>query len=77
VDLREWLVRRIEAEARAYVNGDRTTRPIRWGRVLGFLEVGVAFGYWPKRTAEQVADSIYHRWAVWKVGRMLRRRSDE
>ena len=42
---RDWLARRIEIEARAYANADETTRDIRWGRVLGCLEVGSHLGY--------------------------------
>jgi hypothetical protein len=66
-------VRRIEAEARAFANADSTTRQIRWGRVLGFLEVGTHLGFWPKRTADQVADAIAHRYRISRVRRHLQR----
>lgn len=64
---RDWLARRIETEARAYANADSTTRDIRWGRVLGFLEVGTHLGYWPARRATEVADSIQQRYGLSKI----------
>jgi hypothetical protein len=73
VDGREWLVRRVEQEARAFANADRSTRDLRYGRVLGYLDVGVAFGYWSKRSADRAADSIAHRWALGKLRRTLSR----
>jgi hypothetical protein len=57
--------------ARDYANADTSIRQIRWGRVLAFLEVGVAFGYWSKRSADRAADSIYHRWGLSKLRRRL------
>ncbi len=57
-DFRYWLMRRIEVETRAFHNADYLTRDIRWGRVLGYLEVGVRLGYWSERTSSRVSDSI-------------------
>jgi hypothetical protein len=68
---REWLARRIETEAWAYAKADSTTRDIRWGRVLGFLEVGTRAGYWSPKVAEQVADSIQQRWGLSRIRRRL------
>lgn len=59
-DFRYWLVRRIEVETRAYRNADYLTRDIRWGRVLGFLEVGVHLGFWSEKTSSRVSDSIHY-----------------
>ena len=70
---RDWLARRIETEAWAYAKADSTTRQIRWGRVLGFLEVGTHAGYWPKKVADQVADSIQQRWGLRRIRRRLTR----
>jgi hypothetical protein len=58
-DFRFWLVRRIDVEAIAFHNADYLTKDIRWGRVLGYLEVGVHLGYWSARTSWRVSDSIY------------------
>jgi hypothetical protein len=66
-------MRRVEMAARDYANADSGIRQIRWGRVLAFLEVGVAFGYWSKRSADRAADSIYHRWALGRLRRTLKR----
>jgi hypothetical protein len=57
-DFRYWLVRRIDVETIAFHNADYLTRDIRWGRVLGYLEVGVQLGYWSARTSSRVSDSI-------------------
>ena len=70
--MRVWLLDRIDAEARAYRNADPQTRQIRWGRLLGFLEVGIHLGWWSKRSADGYADAVYHRAKV-KARRMLRR----
>ena len=59
-DFRYWLVRRIEVEAGAFHNGDYLTRDMRWGRVLGFMEVGVHLGYWSEQTSSRVSDSIHY-----------------
>jgi hypothetical protein len=73
VNEREWLLRRIEIEALAYANSDQTVREIRWGRVLGFIEVGVAFGFWSKRAADGAANVLGHRYGVRRVRRLLNR----
>jgi hypothetical protein len=70
---RPWLVKRIEREAQAFATSDSTVREIRWGRVLAYLEVGVRLGYWTKRRAEQVSESIYHRYLIPRVARQLER----
>jgi hypothetical protein len=43
-NLRGWLLRRIELEAKALANAEPTTRDVRRGRLLGLIEVGVSFG---------------------------------
>lgn len=70
---RHWLIKRIEKEAQAFATSDSTVRQIRWGRVLAYLDVGVRLGYWTKRRAEQVSESIYHGYRVPRVGRQLQR----
>jgi hypothetical protein len=68
---REWLARRIETEAWAYANADHLTRDLCLGRMHGFLEVGVDTGYWSKKVADQVADSIQQKWGLRRVRRRL------
>ena len=68
---RDWLARRIEIEAWAYAKADSTMREIRWGRVLGFLEVGTHAGYWSSKRASEVADSVQHRWGLRRIRRRL------
>ena len=70
---REWLARRIEIEACAYAKADHTTKDLRLGRVLGFLEVGTYAGYWSARRASEVAESIQHRYGLRRIGRLLTR----
>ena len=57
---RSWLLERLIIEARAYANADNQTRLIRLGRVDGYLGVGVAFGYWSRRSADRMYDAILH-----------------
>ena len=68
---RDWLIDRIEIEALALANADQTTRAIRWGRLLGFLEVGTRLGWWSRRSAERYADLAFHRMARGKAKKML------
>ena len=56
---RAWLKARIDAEARAYAAADPKVKPIRWGRLLAFLEVGVRFGWWSRRSASAYSDAAY------------------
>lgn len=49
---RAWLLERLIIEVRAYANADNQTRLMRLGRMDGYLEVGVAFGYWSRRSAD-------------------------
>ena len=49
-DQRSWLLERVITEARAYANADNQTRLMRLGWVDGYLGVGVAFGYWSRRS---------------------------
>lgn len=46
VDVRERLLRRVEAEARALANSDATAAQLRLGRVYALLEAGGIAGYW-------------------------------
>jgi hypothetical protein len=46
-------------------------RAIRWGRVLGFLEVGTKAGYWSPKVAATVADSIQQKWGLRQIRRRL------
>lgn len=73
-NLRQWLLARLEAEARAFANADSTTAQIGWGRFLGFLEVGTHLGYWTTRTADRVAETVQHRYRIGHVRRRLERR---
>jgi len=57
---RAWLKRRIEIEARAYSTADAKVKPIRWGRLLAFLEVGVRFGWWSRKAASAYTDAAYY-----------------
>jgi len=59
-DRRTWLLERMILEARAYGNADNQTRLMRLGRVDGYLGVGVAFGYWSRRSADHMYDAILH-----------------
>ena len=68
--LRYWLARRIETEAWAAARSWPGNRQQCEGRVLGFLEVGVRLGFWSKKTADGVAESVRQAVQV----RTLRRR---
>jgi hypothetical protein len=70
---REWLLRRIEMEANAYANGEATRHDMLYGRVLGLLEVGVAFGYWSCKTADGFSETVRHRYQIGRGVRRLRR----
>jgi hypothetical protein len=61
---RDWLLERMILEAGAYANADNQTQLMRLGRVDGYLGVGVAFGYWSRRSADRMYDAILHR-QVW------------
>ena len=67
-------MRHVEVEARAYANADYLTREIVWGGVLGFLEVGAAFGYWSKRSADAVSETVRHRWRIGRIRKLVRPR---
>jgi hypothetical protein len=69
---RYFLLRRISIEGRAYAAADRTTKQIRWGRVLAYLDVGVAFGLWSERAAGRAADLIEHGQSLRRLARVLR-----
>ena len=70
---RAWLLRRIEVEANAYPSADPLIRDLWYGRVLGLLEVGAAFGYWSKKAADAASESIAHRFRIGRIGRVVRR----
>lgn len=71
---RRWLARRIEIEAWAAARSYPGNRAQCFGRVLGFLEVGVHLGYWSKKTADGVAESVRQGYGI---GRVRRRCSTE
>jgi hypothetical protein len=66
-------VSRIEIEAQAYRNADTTTKAIRWGRVLGLLEVGVVLGFWSRRKAGGVSEAVRNGLPAWRLRRILAR----
>jgi hypothetical protein len=70
---RRWLLRRIEAEAWAFVNAEPMMREACWGRLLGFLEVGTAFGFWSKKAAGRFSNSVEQKYRVARAIRVLRR----
>jgi hypothetical protein len=70
---RDWLLARIETEARAYVNADLMLKEMRWGYVLGLLDVGVHFEYWSARAAAGASELIRNRYAVHRVRKLLTR----
>ena len=70
---RYWLARRIEREAWATVHAWRGNRQQCFGRVLGFLEVGVRLGYWNRRTADGVAESVREGYGLRSIRRRLLR----
>lgn len=70
---RHWLLRRIEAEARSFVNAEPMMREACWGRLLGFLEVGTAFGFWSRKAAYRFSNSVEHKYRVGRAIRVLRR----
>jgi hypothetical protein len=59
-DLRTRLLERMIIEARAYKNAGGQTRLMRLGRVDGYLGVGVEFGYWSRKQADHMYDTILH-----------------
>ena len=71
--LRLWLARSIETEAWAAARSYPGNRQQGFGRVLGFLEVGVRLEYWSKRTADGVAESVRQAYGLGKVRRRLLR----
>jgi hypothetical protein len=70
---RPWLARRIEREAWATVNAWHGNRQQCLGRVLGFLEIGVRLGYWSRKTADGVAESVPAGYGLRSVRRRLLR----
>jgi hypothetical protein len=70
---REWLLRRVEVEPYACANADSLTKEMCYGRVLGLLEVGVAFGYWSRKTADGFSETVRHRYRIGRGVRRLRR----
>jgi hypothetical protein len=70
---RRWLLRRIEAEAWAFVNGEPMMRQMLLGRLLGLLEGGTAFGFWWRRAADRFSNSVEHKYRVGRAIRGLRR----
>jgi hypothetical protein len=69
---RRWLLRRIEAEAWSVVHAEPMMREACWGRLLGLLEVGTAFGFW-SRAADRFSNSVEHKYRVGRAIRVLRR----
>ena len=70
---RDWLLARLDIEARALANADHQTRAIRWGRLLGMLEVGVRLGYWSRRSADRYSDAAYFGHGRARARKILRR----
>lgn len=70
---RDRLLRRIEAEARAFANGDSTASQLRLGRVYRLLEAGALAGYWQKRDADAAAELIRHKYRLSRVRDVLLR----
>jgi hypothetical protein len=58
---RDRLVRRIEAEARAYANAPRHHDSMQLGRVLGLFEAGMIEGHRRKKDADAAANLIEQR----------------
>jgi hypothetical protein len=54
---RAWLMARLDTEAHPYANAHPKVKPIRWGRMLGFLEVGVRFGWLTRKRAGYYSDA--------------------
>jgi hypothetical protein len=73
-DARAWLIARIELAAQDLKNAERHRRDMRFGRLLGFLEVGTRFGWWTKRSADCFSDAAWHGVATGKASRLLRKR---
>jgi hypothetical protein len=73
---RERLVRRIQAEARAYANADPGRDRYQLGRVHGLLEAGVIAGYWRKKDADAAASLIENRYKLSRVRDILLRGDD-
>jgi hypothetical protein len=59
-------------EARAVLNADHQTKQIRWGRLLGMLEVGVRFGWWSRRAADRYSEAVRNGWTKARAKRSLR-----
>jgi hypothetical protein len=57
---RDWLLERLIVEAGDYGRADAQIRQMRLGRVDGYLGVGVAFGFWSRRSADIMYDTILH-----------------
>jgi len=57
---RAWLKRRLDIEARAYAGADPKVKPIRWGRLRAFLEVGVQLGWWTPKAARAYSDAAHY-----------------
>ena len=57
---RAWLKHRLDNEARAYAAADPKVKPVRWGRLLAFLEIGVQFGWWSRKAATAYSDAAYY-----------------
>lgn len=76
VRLRYFLLRRINVEGRAYAVADSTTKQMRWGRVLAYLDVGTECGLWTERAASHAADMIENRQSLRRLARCLRHPRD-
>jgi hypothetical protein len=70
---RGWLLYRIELDARALTNAEHMTGAERRGRLRGFLEVGIAFGYCSPKTADGFSASVEHGYRVSRAMRSLQR----
>lgn len=70
---RAWLIARIEI-AQDMKNAEPHRRDMRFGRLLGFLEVGTRFGWWSKRSADYHSEAVWHGVARGKAHRLLRKK---
>jgi len=68
-----WLARRIETEAWATARSYPGNRRSMLRSCPRLLEVGGKLGYWSKKTAEGVAESVRQGYGLGKVRRRLLR----
>jgi predicted DNA-binding transcriptional regulator AlpA len=72
-DPRDRLLQRVETEARAFANAERSMAQLRLGRVYGLLEAGTIAGYWRQRDSQAAAALIENRYRLSKVRDVLLR----